>query len=278
MKTLKNTNTILINGVSLLVAAVFYVIPFVFVLLTASKAPAEAGQFRFSWPENAQLFKNLRDVIVFDNGRMLRALLNSSVITAASVVSIIVLGAMVAVTLQRRADRLASLVSSVMLAGLIIPPAVVPTVFLLQRLKLFGSLMGMILVNIAFFIPFSILILRSFVGTIPRELDEAAIVEGATPLRLFGTVLLPLLQPAIITVMITSSVNIFNDFVGPLYFLPGMKNVTAPLTLFSFMGQFGSEWNLVFADVVVVMILPLIAFIFFQRQLISGITSGAIKG
>jgi len=278
VKQLRRVNVLLVNGVSLLIAIVVYVIPFIFVFLTAAKSPAEAGLFRFNLAGNFQFFQNIREVVIFDNNRMLRALLNSSIITAGAVVSELVVGALVAVVLQRRADRVASIVGAVMLAGLIIPPAVVPTVFLLQRLGLFGTLAGMIVVDIAFFIPFAILILRSFVGTIPRELDEAAIVEGASPLRVFFMVLFPLLQPAILTVMITSSVNIFNDFVGPLYFLPGTRNVTAPLTLFSFMGQFGSQWNLVFADVVVVMILPLLAFIFFQKQLVSGITSGAIKG
>ena len=269
---------LLASGISLVVAVVVYVIPFVFVFLTASKPPAEAGQFQFSLPTTFRFFQNIRDVIVYDNGKMIRALLNSLIITTGSVVLIVVSASLVAITLQRRADRLAAVVGAVMLAGLIIPPAVVPTVFLLQRIKLYGSLFGMILVEVAFNIPFAILILRAFVGTIPKELDEAAIVEGASPLQVFFRVLFPLLQPAIVTVMITQSVTIFNDFVGPLYFLPGTRNVTAPLTLFSFMGQFGSQWNLVFADVVVVVVLPFIAFVFFQRQLMAGITSGSIKG
>jgi raffinose/stachyose/melibiose transport system permease protein len=89
---------------------------------------------------------------------------------------------------------------------------------------------------------------------------------------------LPLLRPAIITVIVTSSVAIYNDFTGPLYFLPGSQNVTAQLTLFSFMSQFASQWNLLFADVVIITIPPLIMFMFFQRQIVSGMTAGAIKG
>jgi raffinose/stachyose/melibiose transport system permease protein len=115
-------------------------------------------------------------------------------------------------------------------------------------------------------------------NSIPRELDEAAIIDGASPIRVFITVILPLLRPAIVTVVVTSSVTIFNDFVGPLYFLPGAENVTAPLTLFSFISQFGSQFNLLFADVVVMTIIPLIVFLFFQRQLVSGMIGGAIKG
>jgi raffinose/stachyose/melibiose transport system permease protein len=103
-------------------------------------------------------------------------------------------------------------------------------------------------------------------------------MDGASPLRVFFSVILPLLQPAIVTVIVVSSVAIYNDFVGPLYFLPGAENVTVQLTLYSFISQFGSQWNLLFADVVVITVLPLIMFMFFQRQIVSGMTAGAIKG
>jgi raffinose/stachyose/melibiose transport system permease protein len=186
--------------------------------------------------------------------------------------------ALVAFVMQRRNDRLASVVSSVMLAGLVIPPSVVPTIFLLQRLGLYKTLLGLIMVEVAFTMPFAILIFRAFMSSIPSEIDEAAIIDGASPFQVFFSIVLPLLQPAIITVIVTSSVAIYNDFAGPLYFLPGAQNVTAQLTLFSFLSQFSSQWNLLFADVVVITIPPLIMFMFFQRQIVSGMTAGAIKG
>jgi raffinose/stachyose/melibiose transport system permease protein len=267
-----------IDVVALIIIGIVFVVPFIFILLTAAKTTAEASLLRFSWPSQFQLFENIREVMVFGDNRMLRALLNSTLLTVGSVILIVLFSALVAFVMQRRADGLASVVGSFMLAGLIIPPAVVPTIFLLQWLGLYKTLIGMIMVDVAFSMPFAILIFRAFMGTIPRELDEAAIIDGASPLRVFFTIILPLLRPAIVTVVVTSSVTIFNDFVGPLYFLPGAENVTAPLTLFSFISQFGSQWNLLFADVVVITIIPLIVFIFFQRQLVSGLTSGAIKG
>jgi raffinose/stachyose/melibiose transport system permease protein len=97
-------------------------------------------------------------------------------------------------------------------------------------------------------------------------------------LQLFFAIILPLLRPAIITVIVVSAVAIYNDFTGPLYFLPGAQNVTIQVTLFSFISQFSSQWNLLFADVVIITIPPLIMFMFFQRQIVSGITAGAIKG
>jgi raffinose/stachyose/melibiose transport system permease protein len=270
--------SIWVDVIALIVFGIIFVVPFIFIFLMAAKTRQEAALFKFSWPSQFQLFENIREVMVFGDNRMLRALWNSTLLTVGSVTLIVLLSALVAFVMQRRADRMASVVGSFMLAGLIIPPAVVPTIFVLQRLGLYKTLFGMIMVDVAYSMPFAILIFRAFMGTIPKELDEAAIIDGASPSRVFFSIILPLLRPAIVTVVVTSSVTVFNDFVGPLYFLPGAKNVTAPLTLFSFTSQFSSQWNLLFADVVVITIIPLIVFIFFQRQLVSGMTSGALKG
>jgi raffinose/stachyose/melibiose transport system permease protein len=278
MKIRKFVASIWIDVVALIIIGIVFVVPFIFIFLTAAKTPAEAGLFQFTWPSQFQLIENIHEVMVFGENRMLLALWNSTLLTVGSVTLIVLFSALVAFVMQRRADRLASVVESFMLAGLIIPPAVVPTIFLLQWLGIYKTLLGMIIVDVALSMSFAILVFRAFMGTIPRELDEAAIMDGASPLRIFFSIILPLLRPPIVTVVVTSSVTIFNDFVGPLYFLPGVKNVTAPLTLFSFISQFGSRWNLLFADVVVITIIPLIVFIFFQRQLVSGMTTGAVKG
>ncbi len=267
-----------LDAVALVVIGVVFVVPFVFILLTAAKGRQEAALFQFKWPSQFQLVRNLQDVMAFGDHRMLLALWNSTLLTVGSVTLIVLFSALVAYVMQRRGDRVAGVVSSVMLAGLIIPPAVVPTIFLLQWVHLYKTLLGLILVEVAFTMPFATLILRAFMASIPREIDESAIMDGASPLRVFSSIVLPLLQPAIVTVIVTSSVGIYNDFVGPLYFLPGAQNVTAQLTLYGFISQFNSQWNLLFADVVVITIPPLIMFLFFQRQIVAGMTSGAVKG
>ena len=278
MKIRKFIAGVWLDVVSLIVIGIVFIVPFVFILLTASKTRQEAAQFEFSLPGKFLLIENIRTVMAFADNRMVLALWNSTILTVGSVTLIVLFSAFVAFVMQRRHDRLASIVSSIMLAGLIIPPAVVPTIFLLQWIGLYKTLIGLIMVEVAFTMPFAILIFRAFMASIPSELDEAAIVDGASPLRVFFSIILPLLKPAIITVIVTSSVGIYNDFVGPLYFLPGSKNVTVQLTLFSFISQFSSQWNLLFADVVIITIPPLIMFLFFQRQIVSGMTAGAIKG
>jgi raffinose/stachyose/melibiose transport system permease protein len=123
-----------------------------------------------------------------------------------------------------------------------------------------------------------VLLFRAFVGTIPIELDEAAMIDGCSGLRLFWKVIFPLLRPVVITVIVTSSVIIYNDFQNPLYFLPGNDNTTVQLTLHNFQGQFSTQWNLLFMDVLLITIPPLIMFMFFNRKIVSGLTAVAIKG
>ena len=209
---------------------------------------------------------------------MVTSLKNSFILTVSSVALIVVVSSMVAFVHQRRKDRVSSLVSVLVLAGLIIPPAVVPTIFVLQALGLFKTLIGLILIELAFLMPFSILVLRAFIGSIPREIDEAAIVDGASALTLFFRVIFPLIRPAVISVIVVSAVLVYIDFVNPLYFLPGSENATVQLTLFNFQSQFLTQWNLLFMHVLLTSIPLVIMFIFFSRKIISGLASGAVKG
>ncbi len=279
MTTLRKViGNVWLDVISVIVIGIIFVVPFIFIILMASKTGPEAAQFQFTLPTHFQLLDNIREVLQFRDGRMLLALWNSTVLTVGSIVLIVLFSALVAFVMQRRQDRAASLASSIMLAGLILPPAVVPTIFLLQSIGLYRTLFGLIMVEVAVTMPFAIITLRAFMATIPREIDEAAIIDGASPMQVFFRVILPLLRPAIITVVVVSAVGIYNDFSGPLYFLPGAENVTAQLTLYSFISQFTSQWHLLFADVLVITIPPLIMFMFFQRQIVAGLTSGSIKG
>jgi raffinose/stachyose/melibiose transport system permease protein len=123
-----------------------------------------------------------------------------------------------------------------------------------------------------------VLLFKAFIATIPRELDEAAAIDGAGPLRLFFRVIFPVLRSVIVTVIVVQSVAVFNDFANPLYFLPGDDNATVQLTLFNFQSQFTTQYNLLFTDILLITIPPLIMFLFFNRQIVAGMTSGSVKG
>jgi raffinose/stachyose/melibiose transport system permease protein len=268
-----------ISGITgIIVTAILFIVPFVFIATVAMKTRQEANLLKFSWPEEMVFFDNLIAVIEFRDYTVLRAFLNSTILTVSSVTLMIVFGAMIAYVIQRRPNKLSKLINGFVLAGLIIPPAVVPTIFLMQTLGIFKTLHGLVFIEVAFGLSFTILLFRAFIATIPRELDEAAIIDGAGPLRLFFQVVFPLLKSVIVTAVILQSIFVFNDFQNPLYFLPGDDNVTVQLTLFNFQSQFLSQFNLLFMDILLITIPMLVLFLIFNKRIVAGMTSGAVKG
>lgn len=267
-----------VGVIAILVTIVIFIIPFLFIFFTAAKTTLEASYLDFSLPTQWMLWENFMAVMTTRDGMLVRAFVNSTILTVGSVAIMVVLGAMVGYVLQRRASRWNRAINFLVLAGLIVPPAVVPTIWVMQALGIFKTLPGMIFIEVTFGLAFCVLLFRAFVSTIPRELDEAAIMDGAGPIRLFFQVVMPLLRPVMITVIVVQSVTVFNDFTGPLYFLPGDGNVTVQLTLYNFQSRDVSQWNLLFMNVLLITLPPLIAYIFFNRQIVAGMTAGAVKG
>ena len=263
---------------SILIVFVIFIVPFIFILLTASKTKAEAADRLFTLPSDWRLIDNLVEVIGRGNYLLPRAFLNSLVLTVTSVILITLTAAMVGYVLQRRRSRWNRVVTFLVLAGLVIPPAVVPTIWLLQGLNLFKTMPGLILVTVAYGLPFSVLLFTAFMSSIPRDLDEAAIIDGAGPFRLFFRVIFPLLRPVTLTVVVVQSVFIYNNFNNALYFLPGDANATVQLTLYTYQSQSQTAFNLLFMSVLLIMIPPLIAYIVFNRQIVGGMTAGGVKG
>lgn len=259
-------------------SVVLFLIPFVFIVFTAVKDKNESALLEFSWPHQFQFVENFIDVLKARDYLLVTAFINSFILTIGSVTIMVILAAMVGWVLQRRKSRWTGLINFVVLSGLIIPPAVVPTVWVLQKLHLFKTLHGLILIEVAYGMSFCVLLFRAFASTIPRDLDEAALLDGAGPIRLFFQIVFPLLRSVIVTVSVVQAVVVFNDFVNPLYFLPGEKNATVQLTLYNFQGTFNTQWNLLFMNILLITIPPLLMYIAFNRQIVAGLTSGAVKG
>jgi raffinose/stachyose/melibiose transport system permease protein len=268
----------LIGIIGIIFTTVFFIVPFAFIFTMAAKDQNEASLLQFSWPTHFQLWDNVVQVFQSRDYMLIIAFINSTILTVASVTLLVILGSMIAFVLDRRKSKLNPLVNTLVLAGLIIPPAVVPTIWVMQSLHLFKTLPGLIMIEVAFGLAFTILIMRAFIATIPREIDEAAIVDGAGPLRLFFQVIFPLLRSVIVTIVVVQSILVFNDFQNPLYFLPGNANATVQLTLFNYISQSQSSFNLLFANILVITIPMLIMYIIFNRQIVAGMTSGAVKG
>lgn len=264
--------------VSLLLAIAIFCVPIYFMFVNSLKNAQEASSLNIAWPSQIHPAENYLKVIQEQNYMIVRAFGNSILITFGAILLLILACSMGGYVLQRRSEKAMTMINFLILAGLMVPPAILPTIWVMMGLKIYKTIWGMILVEVALNIPFTTMLYRGYISSIPKEVEEAAFVDGCGKIRMFFQIVFPLLKPVTSTVIVLSAVNVFNDFVNPLYFLPGANNVTVQLTLYNFMGRFQSSWNLLFADVILITIPPLILFIFFNKKIIAGMTAGSVKG
>ena len=175
----------IVGSIAILASIVVFLVPFAYIVLTSVKTAREAATRSFDWPANWMFWDNLVKVIETRDYMLVSAFINSMILTVASVTLLVVFGAMVGFVAQRRLSRWTPIVNFLVLAGLIIPPAVVPTIWVMQSIGLFKTMHGMILIEVAYGLSFTVLLFQAFFATIPRELDEAAVMDGAGPLRVF---------------------------------------------------------------------------------------------
>lgn len=264
--------------VSLLLAIAIFCVPIYFMFVNSLKNAQEASLLNIAWTSQIHPAENYFKVIQEQNYMIVRAFGNSILITFGAILLLILACSMGGYVLQRRSEKAMTIINFLILAGLMVPPAILPTIWVMMGLKIYKTIWGMILVEVALNIPFTTMLYRGYISSIPKEVEEAAFVDGCGKIRMFFQIVFPLLKPVTSTVVVLSAVNVFNDFVNPLYFLPGANNVTVQLTLYNFMGRFQSSWNLLFADVILITIPPLILFIFFNKKIIAGMTAGSVKG
>lgn len=258
-------------------AFLVFIVPFLFMLVNALKERREANLLSISLPKEMH-WENFLEVFRANDYQLITAFKNSGLLVFGSVVILILAGAMAGYVLQRRNDRVMGVANSLIMAGLMVPAAILPTIWVLQRLHLYKTLWGMILIETALQIPFTIMLYRGFMGSIPIELEEAGYIDGCSRWKIFSTIIFPLLKPVTSTVIILNAVTVFNDFTNPLYFLPGAENATVQLTLYNFMGQYSSSYNMLFSDVILITIPMFILFIFFNKRIVEGMVAGAVKG
>ena len=273
----KNIKIAILDVLSVILTGLVFVVPFYFLIITSFKDAKEASWMQMDLPTNYHIIENYKEVLGAQNGILIRAFLNSFILTIFSVIGVVIVSSMAGFVLQRRKDKFSGLWTFMILFGLMVPPSLVPTIWVLQTLNIFKTLFSMILMEIAFLFPFSVLLYKGYMTSIPREIDEAAIMDGCGRLRLFFQIIFPLLKPMNITMIVLASIFVYSDFVNPLYFLPGARNTTVQLTLFNFMGQWSTKWNLVFADVVLISIPPLILYLFLNKKIIAGMIAGSLK-
>ena len=277
MEGKKRRNQIIGDIVGLILTAVIFLIPFYFMFVQSIKSKKEANRLSIAWPTELH-FENYLEVIRHGNYQLVTAFKNSAILTVFTVLGLIVTGAMAGYVIQRRKGKLMTTIQSVIMLGLMIPASILPTIRMLQSMGIYKTMFSMVMIEIALQTPFTIMLYRGFMSSIPVDLEEAASIDGCNRWQIFQKVIFPLLKPIQATIIILVGVQTFNDFTNPLYFLPGAANTTVQLTLYNYKGQLGNNYNLLFADIIIITVPMLILFLFFNKRIVAGMVAGAVKG
>jgi raffinose/stachyose/melibiose transport system permease protein len=257
--------------------ALLVLVPLLATLINGFKTNAEVQLRPFSMPTEWQ-WGNYTSVL--QSPAFWRQLTNSTTVMLATAIGVVALSSMPAFVFSRMNFRGRELLFNFFTLGLLFPIAVaiLPLYITLRQINLVDSLWGIILPQVAFGLPANILILRGFFATIPRELEEAAAIDGCGPAGFFVRVLLPLMRPALAAVAVLTMVYSWNDFFLPLLVLNSEQLYTLPLGIMQFQGQFGTDWARVLAFISLSLVPTIVFYLFAERQIITGLTAGAVKG
>ena len=260
---------------------IFLVLVFIIPILTVFFAAFKTGEEYVTTSVLAlpHSFGNLDNFkAVFKDGDMLTGFKNTTIILVFSLAGAVLSGSMAAYIFSRFKSKFSKFVNGMFLVAVMIPGIAtqVATFQIISALGLFDTRLAPIILYLGTDI-MTIYIFLQFLDNISISLDESAIIDGANYFQIFFKIILPLLSPAIVTVLITKGVGIYNDFYTPFLYTPKADLLTLSTTLFKFKGPYGSHWEIISAGIIIIMIPTLIIFLTLQKQIYSGLVSGSVK-
>lgn len=264
---------------ALVVVITFYLLaPFFWAVLTSFRRSNDLGLMPLDFIKAPSTLANYQQV--FANASFQKGLLFSLIVAAGSVFISLLLGSFAAYALGRFRFKGKQIIMYIILAVSVFPQiAVLGGLFtLIRNLGLYNNPLGLILSYLIFTIPFTVWVLTSFVRDIPGELEEAALVDGASPLQTLFQVLFPVMMPALVTTGLLAFINAWNEYLFALTFTSSNRTVPVVIANYSGASQYDNPWGPIMAASIVVTV-PLIALVLiFQRNIVSGLTAGAVKG
>ncbi len=258
-----------------ILASLIMVIPVYLIAINALKSAAQASSMGIDLPTAVHL-DNFSTVI--EKGKLSTSFFNSVLYASSSTILGTFLAAMAAYVLSRNRTRLNRFLYFFLIMGIALPINFFTLTKMMQVTHLINTKLGIIILYSATQIPFAVFLIYGFVSSIPRELDEAATIDGCSPIQLFVQVILPLLTPVLVTTGILSFLGVWNDFLLPLYYLNSSANWPMTLAVYNFFGQYQQSWNLVSADILLTIVPVVVVYLAGQRFILSGLTGGAVKG
>jgi raffinose/stachyose/melibiose transport system permease protein len=266
-----------VGGVFAWIWLAIVIIPIYWIVITSFKSQDTYFASNAMAPPTSPTMENYQLVIQSDFPRYF---LNSIIVTIGSIVPALIISFMAAYAIVRGAgNRILGAVNGVFLMGLAIPiqATIIPVYLIIIRLRLYDTLLALILPSIAFAIPLSVLVLSNFVRDVPKELFESMRVDGASEWRTLWSLAFPLTRPALVTVAIYNGLAIWNGFLLPLILTQSPQKRLLPLALWAFQGQYTVNIPAVLASVVLTTLPILILYVVGRRQLLSGLTAGFSK-
>jgi raffinose/stachyose/melibiose transport system permease protein len=254
------------------------VLPFWFLLVNSFKTEGDASVLSLSWPKHWNFVNNYGTVIV--QGSYFRGLANSLIVAVPTMVAVLLLGSMAAWIYARSKRRSLKFAYYASILSILLPPGVIPTVYLLTQLQLNGSRLGYMLALTGTRLGIVIFMTTGFISSISPEIEQAAYIDGASRLQVYRYIILRMITPILFVGAIFLAISVWNEFFLSIYLLPNQSTATLPLTLYQFASssQYTLKWNLVFAQVILSNLPLLLVYVFFQRRVIGGLTDGALNG
>lgn len=255
--------------------SIIMITPLVLILLNSLKSSQAAAEMSLRLPDAIHL-ENFKTVI--ERGKLGITFLNSLTYSVFSVVLCTLTAAMAAFVLSRNRSKINKVIYFIVVLGMAMPINFIALMKVMQSLDIINKRIGIILLYAAIQTPFNVFLIYSFIAKIPKDIDEAAIIDGCTPLQLFFSIIIPLIKPVLVTVMVLTFLNTWNEYILPLYFLGSSDKWPMTLAVYNFFGMYFKDWNLVCADIVLTSLPVIIVYLLGQKHIVSGMTAGAVKG
>ena len=280
MKSKKSAGQIfwlVVRYVLMIAFTIMCLYPLFWLFLSSFKTNAELYTNTWGLPEIWRPDNYINAVVV---GGVFRYFGNSVIIAVTVVICTAILATMASYAIVRMQWKLSRLVYNIFLLGMMIPIycLIIPLFSIFKNLSLLNTHVAVIIPQIAMGFPMSIFIISGFMGAIPRELEEAAVIDGANIFQCFRRVILPIAKASIVTVMVVQFINVWNDLLLPRIFLTDSNKMTLPVGLTNFQAQYSTDYVGMIAAVILSIIPTIIIYVVLHKQIIEGMVSGAVKG
>lgn len=270
----KTIRTVSVNIFAWILSLVL-IAPLILILINSLKTSQAAALMNLSLPETFQ-FSNY--LVVIEKGKLDVTFFNSLIYSSFSVLLCTLTSSMTAYVLSRNKSKINKIIYFAIVLGITMPINFIALMRVMQFLQIVNTKVGIILLYSAIQTPFNVFLIYSFVGKIPRDIDEAATIDGCSPLKLFYAIVFPLMKPVIVTVMVLTFLNTWNEYILPLYYLGSSAHWPMTLAIYNFFGMFFRDWNLVCADIVLTSLPVIFVYLIGQKYIVSGMMAGSVKG